>query len=713
MLKRLRFLRIVAVLLLLVAACSGPGGTLHGPAPQVTFREPADGTVLEPGSPFTIAGRVIPATGVSDVTVRLAGEPLSGLEFSENTGYWSVSATAPAEAGVHELTATATYADGETLTGGPIRIVVQEFTRITGTISAGDYVVTICLDENQNLQCDAGEPDTVPAAGGSFEIRSPAESDTEQAVIVAEFRDAAAPAGDPVLTLARPVAWSDEVDVLSTFVAVRMQSGSPGSAAAAYASLTAEYGLAGPESLREAWPDTEEEARKALIRTLQDMRSRPGTGSPAGEAAERAAQALSEALGRYLDAETARLNPLVTAHSLASDAIGSAGSELCARPVVARLAIHTENAEPVIEKSRYLRASLEFSGGAGQEALTVSARIRGRGNTTWHMPKKPFRLKLDEAESLLGLPASRNWALLANYADKTMLRNAVAFCTAELLGLPYTPKSDFAEVTFNGEYLGLYQLSDKVYAVRDVVEARAEESAGGTGPEDAFLLEIDGRRGREFSFDTLHGVPYGFRSETDAGRAAAVEQHLNDIEREIADSANPRRLAAVNALVDLESLVDVFLVNEFTRNGDAFWSSTYAYQLPGSRLTFGPVWDFDLSAGNIDYDGHWDPAGSSILREDGWRAWFLKELIAEPDFRALTRARWSYLSDRVAEIEAYISDAANSLDHAQVANFERWPILCEYVWPNYRVTGSYEGEIAYLLSWVAERTAWMDAEYLP
>src|SRR5690625_5012809 len=134
MLRRLRFLRAVALLLLLVAACSGPGRIPHAPAPQVAFREPADGTVLEPGSPFTIAGRVIPSAGVSDVTVYLDGEALSGLGFSENTGYWSVPVTAPLEAGVHELTVTATYAGGETLTGGPIRIVVQEFMRISGTV---------------------------------------------------------------------------------------------------------------------------------------------------------------------------------------------------------------------------------------------------------------------------------------------------------------------------------------------------------------------------------------------------------------------------------------------------------------------------------------------------------------------------------------------------------------------------------------------------
>lgn len=581
---------------------------------------------------------------------------------------------------------------------------------IFGTVDSVGYETVVCLDANHNMQCDDSEPQVTVPEDGEFEI--PSWIDVEEtSTIVAEFYD---PSGSttPALTLARPVDWTEHIDVLSTFVAVGMLKAPGSNPDGVLQELASVYGLEAADDLTASWEDIDDTVRAALIETMNLYRDKTETSRSNGEVALSTTSALVDSLRRYLKPDTAELNPLVSAYSLSTDAVGATEVELCPLPNVSDLTITTENHEPIVEKKVYLQAILEFSGGTTGD-LTVSTRIRGRGNSTWGMPKKPYRLKLDEPTSLVGIPARRDWALLANYADKTMLRNALAFCVAYTLGMPYSPLSDFVEVTLNDEYLGLYQLNDKTYAVRDLVEEQAKETGNGLGAEDVFLLELDDRRNRDFNFDTSRGVPYGFRSKTDAGRAAAVENWVNEIENLIADSSNPDRLAAVNEVMDLESLVDLFLVNEFMRNADGFWSSTYTYKLRDTRFTFGPVWDFDIATGNVNYGIHWNPEGSSILGGGKAKAWFLQELMDEPEFEALVKARWDYLSAHFEDFEYYIRDSVVELDAAQERNFARWPILDEDVWPNYKVTGSYEGEIEYLLEWLSDRQIWMDSQYLP
>lgn len=93
--------------------------------------------------------------------------------------------------------------------------------------------------------------------------------------------------------------------------------------------------------------------------------------------------------------------------------------------------------------------------------LECSALIQGRGNSTWGMPKQPFKIKLAEKHEVLGMPAKRNWVFLANYADKSLLRNALAMKTSEISGMDWTPRYRIAEVWINGQYQGVYNIFEK------------------------------------------------------------------------------------------------------------------------------------------------------------------------------------------------------------------------------------------------------------
>ena len=148
-------------------------------------------------------------------------------------------------------------------------------------------------------------------------------------------------------------------------------------------------------------------------------------------------------------------------------------------PELSIISINTVNLAPIVSKDDYINGTFEISG--ENEDLVTNLRIRGRGNTTWSFPKKPYQIKFDNKENVLGMPKDKKWILLANYSDKTMLRNELAFVLSRFSNLDWTPESRFVELFINNEYLGVYQIVQKV-----------EESSNRVNiGDDGYLLEVD------------------------------------------------------------------------------------------------------------------------------------------------------------------------------------------------------------------------------
>ncbi len=186
--------------------------------------------------------------------------------------------------------------------------------------------------------------------------------------------------------------------------------------------------------------------------------------------------------------------------------------ETCPLPAVAQIRIETDEHRPVVDKDNYIAASFQVSGPAQAQAQepegsALSMKIRGRGNTTWDMPKRPYLLKFDDKVSVLGMSANKKLVLLANYSDNSMLRSALAFCTARLMGMAYTPQDRFVELTLNGDYLGLYQITNKDYEVRDLIEKQGksyfDEVTNTSSFDDPFLIEINWRTDEDFNFGSV------------------------------------------------------------------------------------------------------------------------------------------------------------------------------------------------------------------
>lgn len=344
------------------------------------------------------------------------------------------------------------------------------------------------------------------------------------------------------------------------------------------------------------------------------------------------------------------------------------------------------------------------------------------GNTTWGMPKKPYRLKLVEAGSVLGMPAERNWALLANYADKSMVRNMLAMQLGELAGLAYNPRSRFVEMYFNGEYEGVYQLFEHREVSPNRVDVEPLDRRTDTDPDlitGGYFLEADWRRDEDVCWDSSLNVVFCAKDPelrqvdiVDPGHPSHaqfnyIRDYVNDVERTLEMPGN-----AYAEYLDVDAAVNWYLVEELLRNNDArMHSSVFLHKPRGRKLTFGPLWDFDIAAGNIDFNNQESPIGWYMRRNSPWHS----RLYENTDFGQRVFEKWCQLRGAgvIDGLGTRVDAIVASIDPAAIErNFERWDILGTYVWPNNFIGETYEEEVDFLKSWLDQRAEWMHSEYV-
>jgi spore coat protein CotH len=362
--------------------------------------------------------------------------------------------------------------------------------------------------------------------------------------------------------------------------------------------------------------------------------------------------------------------------------------------------LNTAGNVSITSKDDYMDGNIRVEGGRSFPSIEqMDMEIRGRGNSTWEHPKKPYQMKLADKEAFLGMAEDKKWLFLAEYSDKTMLRNRMAFELGDLSSLAWTPDSEFAEVYLNGLYNGTYHITQKVEEDGDRVDL------GDTG----FLLEIDQPErldADDVSFNTDRYLVNIKEPELvkDDAQYQYISTYVNEFEDTLfgANFADPTTGYA--AYINVDSFVDWFLINEITKNVDAqWWSSIFFHVIPGEKINMGPLWDFDLSFGNVDYadsqyaQGWW-------VRENVW----IDRLLDDPAFVARVKTRYAYFKSQQTNLLNQIDDYASYLQFAQAENDAKWQTLGEYVWPNPVVFDTHQQEVNHLKTWFTDRMTWLD-----
>jgi hypothetical protein len=382
------------------------------------------------------------------------------------------------------------------------------------------------------------------------------------------------------------------------------------------------------------------------------------------------------------------------------------------------LQIATTAGAPIASRETYVTGSWRLMNADSVVEQQGTLDIRGRGNTTWLiMPKKPYRVRLTAAAPLLGMPSNRHWALLANYADKTLVRNDLVLDLGRRLGFAWTPRSGFVHLELNGRYDGLYQLTEHIRVDPqrvNVPELRVGDTSAAM-VSGGYLLEVDELRGEAFCWDAPRSAmplcaksPETLLDAAWAPQRAYITGYVRDLEEALFGPAFTDPVRGYAQYLDVPSAVDYLLLNELVRNVDGnLRRSTYLTKPRGGKLTFGPLWDYDIALGNVNYDN-----GD---RTDGWHIlpapWFAR-LWQDPAFQQRVKLRWQQIrgDGTLTGWRAHAMRRWDYMQDGQRRNFTRWPILNTWVWPNRVVTGSYDGEVAAMLAWWDARVSWMDAQ---
>jgi hypothetical protein len=389
--------------------------------------------------------------------------------------------------------------------------------------------------------------------------------------------------------------------------------------------------------------------------------------------------------------------------------------------------VTTEGGAPILNREDYVNATLNIFGGKDrpEHNFEATTQIRGRGNSTWSNPKKPYRLKLTTSASVFGFPADRDWTLLANYWDQSLTRNALAFEVSRLLDRAYTPRCTPVELVLNGAHQGSYQLCEHMEAAAHRIPA-----PGG------WLLEIDDLprvdpsdqyfRSPRLDAWSLESDPnpsvWVFKqpSAPTLAQRADVERDILEVERVLYGEGFAHPDTGYAKLLDVEALISWYLTNELLKNNDAaFFKSVYMYRVPGGRITLGPVWDFDLAVGNYPFDG--GPTGWKI-RNSTW----IERLFEDRVFIDRLKVRWQGLYARRAEIDQYIVSYTNALQLSQRLTHPMWapyaplPLLMAESFATNELFPSrlrpasaawtdadYATEVSELRTWLNTRWAWL------
>lgn len=347
--------------------------------------------------------------------------------------------------------------------------------------------------------------------------------------------------------------------------------------------------------------------------------------------------------------------------------------------IVSKLYLNTMD-QASISKEEYVKGSVSLSNDGTYLNNDLSMKVKGRGNSTWGNPKKPYKIKFDERVSLLGMKSAKTYVLLAEYNDKSLMRNYVAHKMASMLDVGYKIETRFVELYLNNNYEGFYTLTEQVETDKNKLNI-----AAGISPTDGFLIELeaDERVGNE-GIEDIHWIRVNdrnyvikspevddFSKEELRIKAKSIKDYLIMVEKSIAADTYDRH-------IDVDSFIDYFLIQELTKNVDSGYSSVYSFKDKDGLLTMGPIWDFDISLGNGDYfDSTYE--GFHAYGSNHWFTLLMDTL----SFKGRYIERYiQFYTEILSDVESSIVKVRESTINERERNFTRWQIMGEYVWPN-------------------------------
>ena len=267
--------------------------------------------------------------------------------------------------------------------------------------------------------------------------------------------------------------------------------------------------------------------------------------------------------------------------------------------------MHIEVPEDIeITKENYIDCQISIDNTEEEYILeTTAAKIKGRGNSTWAMPKKPYTIKFDTKTDIFGNGKAKKWILIANYCDKSLTRNMLAYDIGRLVGLSETTTCQSVNVFMNGVYQGVYLLCEQTEIGKTRLNIESDLNEIDTG----YLLELDYHAVNEGDEDVDYFVIgdnlYALK-DPEREDDGFTQEHFDFIKDYVTDCYNAvlgNDYQLIQNYIDTLSFAKCYIVHELFNCVDCGQTSFYIYKKAGDKLYAGPLWDFDISSGNCDF----------------------------------------------------------------------------------------------------------------
>lgn len=359
---------------------------------------------------------------------------------------------------------------------------------------------------------------------------------------------------------------------------------------------------------------------------------------------------------------------------------------------IPQINIVTNGNAAITSTDNYVKADISIKGQSVSDEFKGTTQIRGRGNTTWSYSKKPYKIKLDNKASLLGLSAAKDWILLANYLDGMHMLNPVAMKIGKLMNMPFTNNIIPVELTLNGQYQGMYMLTEQIEVKNNRVDV---DSTG-------FLLQLD------TNFDD----PWKFKSAafqlpvmithpdlTSASEIAPIKASFEQLEALVAKADFPNN----NYLdyIDAESVANYLLVYMLTDNEEINHpKSTYLHKKAVGKWAMGPIWDFDWAYAYEKSQVHF----SSFNKPLFWSppsvgTKFFSKMMTDSKIKTLMKQKWAdFRSNKFNELLTFVDDYSFRIEIAREKDFQKWK----------RGNANFKNDVSSLKTWLQNRADYMN-----
>ena len=589
--------------------------------------------------------------------------------------------------------------------GTPATVTVPvETEQISGKVIGSGVIAgaLVCFDANANGRCDSGEAQIHTDATGGYQLAIP--------------RNAAAPLVAEIIA-----GRAQDADQGGPTVEASYRMASPSNR---YSTVITPYTTLVHVTAETNFPLAEDEVRNTLgLPPKFDVK----IGSPAApgsltQAAGKAVIAALKATGIGFD---------LSAPGALDQVIAAFPRALTDLPL---LRITTKDAAPIVSKEVFLDATYVLTNPLlPDQVTTINGKIRGRGHSTWGQPKNPYKVQFNNDASftqipdVLGMKKQRNWALLADYFDRSLMRNKLVFSLGNSSvfadGIKWTPSGQHVEVYLNDVYVGVYLLTEDIRIDPARLDIKKMSSSATVNDLDGgYIVEVDVRLDcfNDGVINLQHRTPKGLSVCEDTPDEGSITQNqlayiMNLLDSVEQDLFGPKKMDQINPV----SFADWYLIQELFRNNDAafvtsdyMWKDTAAAANPADRLlNMGPLWDFDLSAGNMNLNDNWKTEGCWVSKSLVFPPNWITAMFDSPDFRNLVLSRWKQKRPALAKfINSGIDTYARRLELPAQRNFAVWQIFDVPLF-NYYTFSTHAEEVAFVKSFLNERMAWLDQAY--